>query len=221
VYKVGDVEPWVASDGFVLRAHGITDCTRWYVCDKLVGDDGDANDDPKSPFAATTTERWFVVRGAAWNNEAVDRFRLSAQIAKMWPTPLHPGVPAVCHAGVAEMTDAFWQEISLLIAAAPMSATLHFTGHSLGGSMATMLAAWARLRLGVDPAKVAPVHTFGSPPVLALDGWELRKRRGNEAAGGVARAVRLLPIRPRSRDARRSLRTFPVVTLHPRFPFNV
>ena len=33
--------------------------------------------------------------------------------------------------------------------------------------------------------------------------------------------VRLLPIRPRSRAARRSLRTFPVVTLHPRFPFNV
>jgi len=33
--------------------------------------------------------------------------------------------------------------------------------------------------------------------------------------------VRLLPIRPRSRCERRSLRTFPVVTLHPRFPFNV
>ena len=34
-------------------------------------------------------------------------------------------------------------------------------------------------------------------------------------------AVRLLPIRPRSRGARRSLRTFPVVTRHPRFPFTV
>jgi hypothetical protein len=33
--------------------------------------------------------------------------------------------------------------------------------------------------------------------------------------------VRLLPIRPRSRGERHSLRTFPVVTLHPRFPFNV
>ena len=60
------------------------------------------------------------------------------------------------------------------------------------------------------------------------------ERRGDvaEARGaGEARAVvedeilalevRLLPIRPRSRGARRSLRTFPVVTLHPRFPFNV
>jgi hypothetical protein len=37
----------------------------------------------------------------------------------------------------------------------------------------------------------------------------------------AAAAVRLLPIRPRSRGARRSLRTFPVGTLHPRFHFNV
>ena len=41
------------------------------------------------------------------------------------------------------------------------------------------------------------------------------------AATKRAEEVRLLPIRPRSRGARRSLRTFPVVTLHPRFPFNV
>ena len=37
----------------------------------------------------------------------------------------------------------------------------------------------------------------------------------------ICEEVRLLPVRPRSRGARRSLRTFPVVTLHPRFPFNV
>jgi exocyst complex component 8 len=40
-------------------------------------------------------------------------------------------------------------------------------------------------------------------------------------AGEEEEEVRLLPIRPRSRGARRSLRTFPVVTLQPRFPFNV
>jgi hypothetical protein len=44
----------------------------------------------------------------------------------------------------------------------------------------------------------------------------------DDDAPGIALAeeVRLLSIRPRSRGARRSLRTFPVVTLHPRFPFN-
>ena len=56
------------------------------------------------------------------------------------------------------------------------------------------------------------------------------KDREPSAAGGddkenvkplPAGKVRLLPVRPRSRGERRSLRTFPVVTLHPRFPFNV
>ena len=41
----------------------------------------------------------------------------------------------------------------------------------------------------------------------------------NECPGSLE--VRLLSIRPRSRGERLSLRTFPVVTLHPRFPFNV
>jgi len=43
----------------------------------------------------------------------------------------------------------------------------------------------------------------------------------HHALGDDNAEVRLLPIRPRSRGARRSLRTFPVDTLHPRFPFNV
>ena len=55
---------------------------------------------------------------------------------------------------------------------------------------------------------------------------EMQRRAEEEIAARVkaaeeAAAVRLLPIRPRSRGARRSLRNFPVVTLHPRFPFNV
>ena len=45
--------------------------------------------------------------------------------------------------------------------------------------------------------------------------------RSASVSFAAAAEVRLLPMRPRSRGARRSLRTFPVVTLHPRFPFNV
>ena len=53
--------------------------------------------------------------------------------------------------------------------------------------------------------------------------WKLAVRRGRPGADTCAAGgeTRLLPIRPRSRCERRSLRTFPVVTLHPRFPFNV
>ena len=77
VYKVGDIEPWVRREGFTLMAEGETNCTRWYVCDKRAGE--------------ATTHRWVIVRGAAWNNEKVDRVRLSTQIGKAWPSPLHEG----------------------------------------------------------------------------------------------------------------------------------
>jgi centrosomal protein CEP104 len=55
------------------------------------------------------------------------------------------------------------------------------------------------------------VHSEVSPLVVLL----------LERLGDAHVKVRLLPVRPRSRGERRSLRTFPVVTLHPRFPFNV
>jgi hypothetical protein len=62
--------------------------------------------------------------------------------------------------------------------------------------------------------------------MMSLDDDDHGCSEGEEEAdrdrpAAAAAEVRLLPIRPRSRGARRSLRTFPVVTLHPRFPFNV
>ena len=232
VYKAGDLEPWVSRDGFVLRAQGVTPCTRWFVCDKIetagdakraeaampAGDssaapashvpsgasassrddappadrqsaDADSDSDSESERGGgVVTQRWFIVRGAAWNDDAVDSLQLSANIAKMWPAPLHPAVPVVCHAGVSEMTEAFWPEIAPLAASAPATARLCFAGHSLGGSMATLLMAWTKLRLGVDPARMDPAITFGSPPTLAVDRWALRNADAG-ASVGASRAA--------------------------------
>ena len=235
VYKAGDLEPWVSRDGFVLRAQGVTPCTRWFVCDKIepagdakqraeaatpAGDssaapalssspsgasassrddappadrqsaDADSDSDSESERGGgVVTQRWFIVRGAAWNDDAVDSLQLSANIAKMWPAPLHPAVPVVCHAGVSEMTEAFWPEIAPLAASAPATARLCFAGHSLGGSMATLLMAWTKLRLGVDPARMDPAITFGSPPTLAVDRWALRNADAGASVARVARAA--------------------------------
>ena len=179
VYKIGDIEPWVRREGFTLMAEGETNCTRWYVCDKSDG-------------ANATTQRWVVVRGAAWNNENVDRVRLSTQIGKAWPSPLHEGKdapPVVVHTGVKEMADEFWPDVSPWITSLPDGAWMCFTGHSLGGSMAMLLMAWSKLRLGMSLGVMEPCWTFGSPPVLASDGWEMRKRRGMDLSETVARAA--------------------------------
>ena len=220
VYKVGALEPWVARHGFVLRAEGVTPCTRWYVCDKVerrsvarsggvdggmdvsVSDGGgsrggcagggDAGAKERVGAGETemvTTQRWVVVRGAAWNNDAVDPMKLSVQIGRAWPSPLHPGVPLVVHTGVAEMASEFWNEVSPHIASLPAGARLCFTGHSLGGSMAILLMVWARLRLGISADRMDPAHTFGTPPVIAVDGWEMHKRGAERTSRRVGAAA--------------------------------
>lgn len=204
VYKKGDVEPWVTRDGFVLRAQGNTECTRWFVCDELEDPEDSETAKPlrtnendsravhPAPAPRRLTRRWFIVRGAAWNDDAVDSVRLSTQIARAWPAPLHEGVPVVCHAGVAEMTETFWPEMEPWIRDASANhprAALSFAGHSLGGSMAIVLMAWARHRCGVATARIEPATTFGSPPVLAADRWALRRESIARGAGERAERV--------------------------------
>jgi len=85
-------------------------------------------------------------------------------------------------------------------------------GHAAGKKHRSKArGALAKQGLGLD----------GKP--LPVEGGDDGAGKGGGGGGGEAeeeKEVRLLPIRPRSRGARRSLRTFPVVTLHPRFPFN-
>lgn len=192
VYKKGDVEPWVTRDGFVLRAQGNTECTRWFVCDELEAEEDSEIPKHPEPAPRRLTRRWFIVRGAAWNDDAVDSVRLSTQIARAWPAPLHEGVPVVCHAGVAEMTETFWPEMEPWIRDASVNhprAALSFAGHSLGGSMAIVLMAWAMHRCGVATARIEPATTFGSPPVLAADRWAMRRESIARGAGERAERV--------------------------------
>ena len=72
-----------------------------------------------------------------------------------------------------------------------------------------------RRAVAVDVA-VPRARARADPTLTPVRSIDPSRARSIEAA-----AVRLLPIRPRSRCERRSLRTFPVVTLHPHFPFNV
>eukprot|EP00982_Pelagococcus_subviridis_P006410 30101-Pelagococcus_subviridis.AAC.2 len=79
--------------------------------------------------------------------------------------------------------------------------------------------------LGVDRTGRSEPHRGGARGIgrgeARAPGAERSEDWREERVFRARREVRLLAIRPRSRGARRSLRTFPVVTLHPRFPFNV
>lgn len=152
IYKGANATAWVESDGFKVVANGATGATAWCVCDDL-----------------KTNERFVVVRGAAWNQPDTDRNKLSWQIAKVWPMALRRGTPVVAHQGVLEMVDEFWGELKPHLVDGAFNGRFQFTGHSLGGSMALIIAVKCRLELGIEASRIAPVHKFGSPPVLAYD----------------------------------------------------
>ena len=135
-------------------AQGRSAATRWLVADDVA-----------------RNVRHVVFRGVAWRDEAVDRTALTMRLAQAWPAQLERGVPLRAHAGVAALAEALWPAVSphLAAAARPRGSRLALAGHSLGGSLALITVALARLRLGIPPAALAPVHAFGSPPVLRLE----------------------------------------------------
>jgi hypothetical protein len=82
--------------------------------------------------------------------------------------------------------------------------------------------AYAEIASAANPAE-GEMETLPASSPVAVGAMDAREESGGGVRSPLAPRfpVRLLSIRPRSRGERRSLRTFPVVTLHPRFPFNV
>ena len=175
-YK-NNLKELLESDGYSLVYEKYTSVTRVYIADRKIGFDEMKKED--------IVERTIVARGAVWGDDQnVDRIRLSNQISKVWPTQVHPDVPVGCHTGVYEMTEEFFNEITPYIKGPDVGEEvkkLTFCGHSLGGSIAMILAAWTKLRLDVDCVKMkVNVHTYGSPNVLALDMSLLNKMEKEE-----------------------------------------
>lgn len=80
-----------------------------------------------------------------------------------------PSLGVKAHRGVynaaCQLYDVFLPLITDHIEAHP-SSTIAFTGHSLGGSLGTMLMMMYLHRGVLEPHNLAPVHTFGSPAVF-------------------------------------------------------
>ena len=169
IYKGASTAAWIAGDGFEVLGGGATGATAWSACERR-------------------NERFIVVRGASWNQPDTDRNKLSWQIAKVWPMALKRGVPVVAHQGVLEMVEEFWRDVKPYLEDETFTGKFSFTGHSLGGSMALIIAARCRLELGIAEERIMPVHTFGSPPVLAYDRLS---SRGTECEGTMDDILRL------------------------------
>ena len=107
--------------------------------------------------------RYFVIQGS----DNVDHWKLNLTFDPVQFESTELGLKA--HRGVYEaactLYDVFYPLVTDYIASNPRG-TVAFTGHSLGGSLGTMLMLMFFHRGVLGAANLAPVHTFGSPAVF-------------------------------------------------------
>ena len=94
-------------------------------------------------------------------------------------------------AGVADMAGQLYEALRIPVTEAEaLQRPCYFGGHSLGGSLALLLAVLFRLRLPLSP-QLLQCCTFGSPPVLSHGSG----RGGNEVLQVCLRPMLLLEAR--------------------------
>ncbi len=107
--------------------------------------------------------RYFVIQGS----DNVDHWKLNLTFDPVAFEGEELGLKA--HRGVYEaacsLYDVFLPLVTDYVASNPQG-TVAFTGHSLGGSLGTMLMLMFFHRGVLRAANLAPVHTFGSPAVF-------------------------------------------------------
>ncbi|KAJ8510272.1 hypothetical protein OPV22_000706 [Ensete ventricosum] len=117
----------------------------WYICD----------DDSSST-------RYFVIQGSE---------SLASWQANLLFEPIQfEGLDVLVHRGIYEVAKGIYQqmlpEIKAHLDSHGDSASLRFTGHSLGGSLALLLNLMLLIRGEAPASSLLPVITFGSPSIM-------------------------------------------------------
>lgn len=122
--------------------------------------------------------RYFVIQGS----DSIDCWRANLTFD---PVPFeNPGLGVSIHRGVYEAAVALYDEILPFVqahlAAHPLdSPKLAFTGHSLGGSLATVVGLMLVLRGDVPLSALKPIVTFGAAAIFCSDDCCRYSQRGD------------------------------------------
>eukprot|EP00250_Pteridium_aquilinum_P020562 c24860_g1_i1 orf=683-3415(+) len=126
----------------------------WFVCDEL-----------------NTYTRMFVIQGSE---------SLASWQANLFFEPTKfEGLDVFVHRGIYEAANALYDEVLPEVLAHISThsdlAQARFTGHSLGGSLATLLALMFQIRGVLPSTAILPVVTFGSPCIMCGGDYLLQK----------------------------------------------
>jgi len=133
-------------------------------------------------------ERLVFIRGVVWRDPLVDLRALWTELSNCWPRPFlerNLGTSeVVVHRGIYGIADGVWGDMLPCLLDVPHGMRLTFAGHSLGGAIAFILTAMARVKLRIPDSDLS-CHTFGSPAVMA--------HSGSEGSDAVCRTLGLKP----------------------------
>ncbi|KAL0054462.1 hypothetical protein WJX82_009173 [Trebouxia sp. C0006] len=122
------------------------DPTQWFVCD--------------DPVSHT---RYFVIQGS----ETIDHWRVNLSFDPVVFEDKSLGVKV--HRGVYVAAEILYERFKPMVkeqlASSPF-AKVAFTGHSLGGSLGTLLMMMYKYRGVLPQTAIAPVYTFGAPAIF-------------------------------------------------------
>eukprot|EP00197_Chlamydomonas_leiostraca_P006399 CAMPEP_0202865660 /NCGR_PEP_ID=MMETSP1391-20130828/6282_1 /ASSEMBLY_ACC=CAM_ASM_000867 /TAXON_ID=1034604 /ORGANISM="Chlamydomonas leiostraca, Strain SAG 11-49" /LENGTH=781 /DNA_ID=CAMNT_0049545523 /DNA_START=38 /DNA_END=2383 /DNA_ORIENTATION=- len=148
--------------------------SEWFVCDD-----------------AATATRYIVIQGS----DTIDHWRLNLTFD---PVTFEDGELGVAvHRGVYEAAAVLYERFQPIvyehIDSSPF-AKVCFVGHSIGGSLGTLLALMYLRRGVLQPSQLATTYTFGAPAVFCMD----EDRALSEARGAAAAAAAATGARPAS-----------------------
>ncbi|XP_020276151.1 uncharacterized protein LOC109850536 [Asparagus officinalis] len=128
--------------------------SEWYICD-----------DDKSGT------RYFIIQGSE---------SLASWQANLLFEPIQfEGLDVLVHRGIYEAAKGIYQqmlpEVKAHLKARGDSATLRFTGHSLGGSLSLLVNLMLLIRGEAPSSALLPVITFGAPTIMCGGDYLLRK----------------------------------------------
>lgn len=143
-----ELEERLIRHGLELQTYGTTHFTRWFVARKTPAAAA-AAPEPGS-LSADPAQRFIFLRGVSWRSADLDALRVWQALMRALPTPFLPHLTSpseqlVAHSGVAEMADELF---AVLRPHMEGQTRVHLAGHSLGGSLATLVALTAQLKLG-------------------------------------------------------------------------
>ena len=167
-----------------IVAQGKTADIGWLVTDSIQDLKQNFGDDDASPKLVRT----IVLRGYDASDEDVDREGLLNTICTATPVTLFQNDRShvEVHEGMLYIANLLMREIEKYIDLTSPSHKIVFSGHSIGGSLSTLLMLLLTKSRGASFVrdKVLRVYTFGSPPIFSIDTTSNLKRIASSEEGG-------------------------------------